>query len=90
MGLDFDEKETLIRSSTTLSSICFSHAMEPSNLVFTTLTSPKAATVLLNERLPDIDKFKSPKSTEWNDPPVDLENQVDILAAACCSTALMN
>ena len=63
--------------------------MEPSNLVFTTLTSPKAATVLPNERLPDIDKFKSPKSTEWNDPPVDPENQVDILAAACCSTALI-
>lgn len=63
--------------------------MEPSNLVYTTLTSAKAATVLLDERLPDIDKYKSLKSTEWNDPPVDPENRVDILAAADCSTALI-
>ena len=63
--------------------------MKPSILVYTTLTSARVATVLLDERLPDIDKFKSLKSTEWNDPPVDPENRVDILATAYCSTALI-
>ena len=63
--------------------------MEPSNLVFTTLTSPKAAKLRLDERPPDIDKSESLKSTQWNDPPLNPENGVDTLAAAIDSTALI-
>ena len=63
-----------------LSSICFSYAMEPSNLVYTTLTSAKAAKLRLDERPPDIDKSETLKSKEWNDSPLNPKNRVDTLA----------
>ena len=56
--------------------------MEPSNLVFTTVTSAKAAKVDLDGRPPDIDKPKSTKVNEWSDSPSNPKNRVDTLATA--------
>ena len=53
--------------------------MEPSNLVYTTLTSARVAKVHLDERLPDIDRSEYTESNEWNDSPLNPKNRVDSL-----------
>lgn len=63
--------------------------MEPSNLIYRTLTSPVAAKLRFDDPPPGIDKSESQKSNEWNNSALNPKNRVDTLASDICFTTLI-